>query len=135
MSTARRAERAKHLRRGIEFRRVGSEPAECKVNVRNRVRVVVLGTLPIVNRGDNHTHCGEGLVEKGVFISTNVLARPSPAMDIEDCGERAWPLWLVDGCLERLPIYPQVVDILRMESNRLARQMLLGGRLATPGQN
>src|SRR5437016_471539 len=135
MSTARRAERPEHLCGGIEFWRIGSKPAQGEVNVRNGVRIVMLRTLPIVDRGDNHSHRGEGLVEKGVFITPNVLARPSPAMDIEECGEWAWPLWLVDGDLECPAIHAQVVHILHMDGNRLAGRMELGGCSVIFGQN
>jgi hypothetical protein len=50
---------------------------------------VVLGILPKVNRGDNHAHGGEGFVDKHVFISKNVVAYPSAAMNIQDGRERA----------------------------------------------
>src|SRR5713101_221986 len=151
MSTAGRAERADDSRRGIECRRVGPKPAEGKVHIRNRVGVVVLGTLPKGDRGNNHTHGGEGFVDQYVFISVNVVAYPSSAMNIQDRGERPCALWLVDGDLERLPIYLQVVDLLRMERNRLTGQTKCAGtddgrgrrcwrcwrddHLATPGQD
>ncbi len=83
---------------------------------------MVLGTLAKIDGDDHHAHRGEGFVHECVFISTNVLTHPGPAMNIQDGRERAWALGLVDGGLERLPIYPQVVDILRMESHRLADQ-------------
>src|SRR6266852_4882467 len=146
MSTARRAERADDLRRGVELRRVGSKPADCEINIRNGVGVVVLGTRAKIDSDDHHAHRGEGLVHECVFISTNVLTHPSSAMNIQDGRERAWALGLVDGRLERLPVYLQVVDISRVESHRLTgqtqcarrgcgreRRWWLGGRLATPG--
>src|SRR6266851_8956670 len=122
MSTARRPEHADDSWRGIEFRRVGSKPADCEINIRNGVGVVVLGTLAKIDSDDHHAHRGEGLVHECVFISMNVLTHPVSAMNNKDGGERAWPVGLVDGRLERLPVYLQVVDISRVESHRLTGQ-------------
>src|SRR5216684_6937713 len=114
MSTARRAERANDLRGGVELRRVGSKPADREIDVRNGVGVVVLGTLAKIDGDDHHAHRRQGSIQQCVFISTNVLTHPSPAMNIQKGRERAWAFGLVDGRLKRLSVYLEVVDISRV---------------------
>ena len=82
----------------------------------------MLGTLAIIDGNNHDTHRGEGFVHEYVFISTNVLTHPCSAMHIQNGRKRARAVWLVDGGLERLPIYLQVVDISRVERHRFAGQ-------------
>ena len=134
MSAAGRAEHPDGLRRGVELRRVRSQPAKGVINVRDGIRIVVLRTLPKVD-GDNHdTHRGKRLVEMSVFVATDVLTRPGSAMNIKDRGERSRAVWLVHGGLIALPADLQVIHILRMDRNRLARQTKLAGRAAISSQ-
>jgi len=83
---------------------------------------MVLGILAIIDGDDHYAHSGESLVHECVFISPNVLTHPSSAMNIQNGGERAWALGLVDGGLERLSVYLQVIDISRMETHRFTGQ-------------
>src|SRR5713226_6800197 len=122
MSAARRAKHADDSWRGVELRRVGSKPADCEINIHDGVGIVVLITLAIID-GDNHNaHRGEGFVHEHMFIATFVLTHPGSAMNIQDGREWTWALRLVDGRLERLTVYLQVVDISREESHRLIGQ-------------
>src|SRR5207302_8872853 len=105
------------------------------INDRNGTRIVVWRTLRKVD-GDNHdTHRGKRLVEMSVFVATDVLTRPGSAMNIKDRGKRSRTVWLVHGGLIALPADLQVIDILRMDRNRLACQTKLAGCSAISGQD
>ena len=122
MSTARRAQRTHDPWRGVELGRVRPKPAEREIHVRNRVGIAVLGTLAKIDGDDHHAHRGQGFSHQCVFISTNVLTHPGSAMNIQEGGERARALGLVDCRLKRFPVYLEVVDISGVESHRLTGQ-------------
>ena len=83
---------------------------------------MVLGTLPKIDRDNHNAHRRQGAVQDGVCVSADFLAHPRPAMNVQDGWERPRTLRLVDGCLERLPIDLQVVDVACLHSKWLAGQ-------------